>query len=137
MAREWCRARPRARRRDAAPCVAAAARARGWAGAGGRRRPHRSSADRGRRRAGAACRAAKLLGGLLRFVRVTEREVTLVNLNDVVRGALDLVSYRFGVDEITVGGRLDPDLPVVEGDAIKLEQVVVNLLANAIDALRR
>src|SRR6059058_499324 len=67
-----------------------------------------------------ARRAAKLLRGLLRFVR-----------------ALDLVSYRFGVDEITVGGRLDPDLPAVEGDAIKLEQVVVNLLANAIDALRR
>jgi len=84
-----------------------------------------------------ARRAAKLLRGLLRFVRVTEREVTLVNLNDVVRGALDLVSYRFGVDEITVGGRLDPNLPAVEGDAIKLEQVVVNLLANAIDALRR
>ena len=84
-----------------------------------------------------ARRAAKLLRGLLRFVRVTEREVTRVNLNDVVRGALDLVSYRFGVHEITVGGRLDPNLPAVEGDAIKLEQVVVNLLANAIDALRR
>jgi signal transduction histidine kinase/CheY-like chemotaxis protein len=84
-----------------------------------------------------ARRAAKLLRGLLRFVHATEREVTRVNLNDVVRGALDLVSYRFGVDEITVGGRLDPDLPAVEGDAIKLEQVVVNLLANAIDALRR
>ena len=84
-----------------------------------------------------ARRAAKLLRGLLRFVHATEREVTRVNLNDVVRGALDLVSYRFGVDEITVGGHLDPDLPAVEGDAIKLEQVVVNLLANAIDALRR
>src|SRR5438876_3265057 len=84
-----------------------------------------------------ARRAAKLLRGLLRFLRATEREVTRVNLNDVVRGALDLVSYRFGVDEITVAGRLDPDLPAVEGDAIKLEQVVVNLLANAIDALRR
>ena len=84
-----------------------------------------------------ARRAAKLLRGLLRFVRATEREVTRVNLNDVVRGALDLVSYRFGVDEITVAGRLDPDLPAVEGDAIKLEQVLVNLLANAIDALRR
>jgi len=84
-----------------------------------------------------ARRAAKLLRGLLRFVRATDREVTRVNLNDVVRGALDLVSYRFGVDEITVGGRLDPDLPAVEGDAIRLEQVLVNLLANAIDALRR
>jgi signal transduction histidine kinase/ActR/RegA family two-component response regulator len=84
-----------------------------------------------------ARRAGKLLRGLLRFVHATEPEVTRVNLNDVVRGALDLVSYRFGVDEITVGGRLDPRLPHVEGDAIKLEQVVVNLLANAIDALRR
>jgi C4-dicarboxylate-specific signal transduction histidine kinase len=83
-----------------------------------------------------ARRATKLLRGLLRFVRATEREVTSVNLNDVVRGALDLVSYRFGVDEITVGGRLDAGLPPVQGDVIKLEQVVVNLLANAIDALR-
>ena len=80
-------------------------------------------------------RATKLLRGLLRFVRATEREVTSVNLNDVVRGALDLVSYRFGVDEITVGGQLDAHLPAVAGDAIKLEQVVVNLLSNAIDAL--
>src|SRR6266852_4254327 len=83
-----------------------------------------------------ARRASKLLRGLLRFVRATEREVGMVNLNDVVRGALDLVSYRFGVDEITVGGQLDASLPPVQGDAIKLEQVVVNLLSNAIDALR-
>ena len=83
-----------------------------------------------------ARRATKLLRGLLRFVRATEREVTRVNLNDVVRGALDLVSFRFGVDEILVGGRLDPNLPAVDGDAIKLEQVLVNLLSNAIDALR-
>src|SRR4029077_10803675 len=83
-----------------------------------------------------ARRATKLLRGLLRFVRATEREVTRVNLNDVVRGGLDLVSFRFGVDEIAVGGHLDPKVPAVEGDASKLEQVVVNLLSNAIDALR-
>src|SRR5207248_6370520 len=46
------------------------------------------------------------------------------------------VSYRFGVAEIAVGGCLDPNLPPVSGDAVKLEQVVVNLLSNAIDALR-
>src|SRR2546425_5952551 len=83
-----------------------------------------------------ARRATKLLRGLLRFGHATGRGVTNVNLNDVVRGALDLVSYRFGVDEITVGGQLDASLPPVQGDAIKLEQVVVNLLSNAIDALR-
>ena len=82
-----------------------------------------------------ARRATKLLRGLLRFVRVTEREVARVNLNDVVRGALDLLSFRFSVDEIMVGGHLDPQLPPVLGDAIKLEQIVVNLISNAIDAL--
>lgn len=83
-----------------------------------------------------ARRATKLLRGLLRFVRASERDVARVNLNDVVRGALDLVSFRFEVDEITVGGELDPNLPAVVGDAIKLEQIVVNLLSNATDALR-
>lgn len=83
-----------------------------------------------------AQRATKLLRGLLRFVHSTEYRISSVNLNDVVRGALDLVSYRFGVDEITVGGKLDAELPAVAGDAIRLEQVLVNLLSNAIDSLR-
>ena len=83
-----------------------------------------------------ARRASKLLRGLLRFVSAGERAVTRVNLNDVVRGALDLVSYRFGVDEIDVEGTLDAKLPPVEGDPIRLEQVLVNLFSNALDALR-
>ncbi|HUL48961.1 MAG TPA: ATP-binding protein [Gemmatimonadales bacterium] len=83
-----------------------------------------------------AQRATKLLRGLLRFVHSTEPRISSVNLNDVVRGALDLVSYRFGVDEVTVGGKLDPELPVVAGDVIRLEQVLVNLMSNAIDSLR-
>src|SRR5213594_533147 len=83
-----------------------------------------------------AQRAAKLLRGLLRFVRAGEKRSATVNMNDVVRSALDLVSYRFGIDEISIEGRLDPELPTVIGDANRLEQVIVNLLSNALDALR-
>ena len=83
-----------------------------------------------------AQRAAKLLRGLLRFVRAGEKRAATVNLNDVVRSALDLVSYRFTIDEISIEGRLDPLLPSVIGDANRLEQVIVNLLSNALDALR-
>ena len=83
-----------------------------------------------------AQRAAKLLRGLLRFVRAGEKRAAAVNFNDVVRSATDLVSYRFGIDEISIEGRLDPALPTVVGDANRLEQVIVNLLSNAIDALR-
>ena len=83
-----------------------------------------------------ARRASKLLRGLLRFVRAGEKRAAHVNMNDVVRSAIDLVSYRFSVDEISIEGRLDPNLPPVHGDANRLEQVLVNLLSNAIDALR-
>jgi signal transduction histidine kinase len=83
-----------------------------------------------------AQRAAKLLRGLLRFVRAGEKRAASVNMNDVVRSAIDLVSYRFSVDEISIAGKLDPELPAVMGDANRLEQVVINLLSNAIDALR-
>src|SRR3989442_6968214 len=83
-----------------------------------------------------AQRAAKLLRGLLRFVRAGEKRTASVNMNDVVRSAIDLVSYRFTIDEISIGGRLDPELPTVVGDANRLEQVIVNLLSNALDALR-
>src|SRR5688572_17029945 len=83
-----------------------------------------------------AQRAAKLLRGLLRFVRAGEKRAAAVNMNDVVRSAIDLVSYRFSIDEISIGGRLDPSLPTVVGDANRLEQVLVNLLSNALDALR-
>ena len=83
-----------------------------------------------------AQRAAKLLRGLLRFVRAGEKRTGTVNMNDVVRSAIDLVSYRFTIDEISIEGRLDPELPTVIGDANRLEQVVVNLLSNALDALR-
>jgi signal transduction histidine kinase len=83
-----------------------------------------------------AQRAAKLLRGLLRFVRAGEKRTAAVNMNDVVRSAIDLVSYRFLIDEITIEGKLNPELPPVVGDANRLEQVIVNLLSNALDALR-
>jgi signal transduction histidine kinase len=83
-----------------------------------------------------AQRAAKLLRGLLRFVRAGEKRAAAVNMNDVVRSAIDLVSYRFTIDEISIEGRLDPELPTVIGDANRLQQVIVNLLSNALDALR-
>jgi signal transduction histidine kinase/CheY-like chemotaxis protein len=82
-----------------------------------------------------ARRAGKLLSGLLRFVRAREPLRSAVSLNDVVRSAVDLVSYRFGVEEIEFEMRLDDHLPPARGAAVRLEQVIVNLLSNALDSL--
>ena len=55
----------------------------------------------------------------------------------MVREAIDLVSYQFGVAEITLDAQIDADLPRVMGDPARLEQVFVNLLSNAIHAVRQ
>src|SRR5256712_12353130 len=57
-------------------------------------------------------------------------------MNDVVRSAIDLVSYRFSIDEISIEGRLDPELPTIVGDANRLKQVFANLSSTALDAWR-
>jgi two-component system NtrC family sensor kinase len=84
-----------------------------------------------------ARRAGKLLSGLLRFVRSEAPPSTSIDLNAVLRSATDLVSYRFGVEEITLEECLDPALPPALGAAGRLEQVFVNLLSNAADAMDR
>lgn len=83
-------------------------------------------------------RAGKLLSGLLRFARSgTEPRAETASVGKVLREAIDLVSYQFGVAEITLDAGIDPRLPRVYGDPARLEQVFVNLLSNAIHAVRQ
>ena len=84
-----------------------------------------------------ARRAGRLLSGLLRFVRADESGAEVTNLNTVCREAVDLLSYRFGHEEITLEMRLEPDIPNCGGNPAQVEQVLVNLLSNALDALTR
>jgi signal transduction histidine kinase/ActR/RegA family two-component response regulator len=83
-----------------------------------------------------ARRAGKLLSGLLHFVRPGEPEVSDQDIADLVARVVDLLSYQFGVDEIHVENRVGASLPWVRGDAARLEQIFVNLLSNAVDAVR-
>jgi CheY-like chemotaxis protein len=83
-----------------------------------------------------ARRAGRLLSGLLRFVRPAETKVAAVAVNEVIRGALDLVSHQFGAGGVMVDLHLDPVSPQTIADPNRLEQVFVNLLSNALDAMR-
>jgi signal transduction histidine kinase/CheY-like chemotaxis protein len=82
-----------------------------------------------------ARRAAKLLAGLLRFARPSARQPGPADVGQVIDSAIDLVSYRFGVDEVDVAAHFPPDLPWGDADPSRLEQALVNLLSNAIDAV--
>ncbi len=58
-----------------------------------------------------------------------------VELNDVVLQSMSLVRSELRSRSVKVISRLTPDLPTVAGDEIQFQQVVVNLLMNAVDAI--
>ena len=80
-------------------------------------------------------RMERIILHLRRFARRSEYLSETVPLSRVLRGALDLLNAQFLVHQVTVS--IDPDLDgaSVTGDAILVEQVLVNLLSNSCDAI--
>ena len=82
-----------------------------------------------------AKRAAKIVSNLLTFARQHQPERTLADLNRVVLDTLELRRYTLRVRQIEVDLRLDENLPLTWADPFQLQQVVLNLVANAEHAL--
>lgn len=81
----------------------------------------------------AAARATELVDQLLVYAGRGEIVRRLVDLNALVEEAVRLLDRRGETPAIELS--LEPGLPAVSGDASQLRQVVMNLLANARDAL--
>jgi PAS domain S-box-containing protein len=64
-------------------------------------------------------------------------QTSALDINAVVREVLVLSATRLQEHHVTVATELADDLPAVRGDRIELLQVLLNLLANAIDAMER
>jgi PAS domain S-box-containing protein len=73
--------------------------------------------------------------GLLSFARQSSGERVPVDLNQVVEEVLLLAGRQITAAGITVRTRLEPALPALLGDAGTLQQVALNLITNAWDAL--
>jgi two-component system, NtrC family, sensor histidine kinase HydH len=80
-------------------------------------------------------RLERRLRELLQFVRPAERQDALVSLNAVVGEALQMVAGRMTAARVTVRQLLAPDLPSVRGNAMLLEEAVLSLLANSVEAI--
>ena len=84
-----------------------------------------------------AMRCKDIVRGLLLFARNSKVSRRKLPLNYVVQTTLSLLEYRLIRNEgIGLEVDLDPSGPQVGGDFQKLQQVLVNLLGNACDALR-
>ena len=82
-----------------------------------------------------AKRVARITHGLLSFARQSSGERMPVDLNHIVRETLLLAEKQMTKAGIRVTTRLDADLPAIAGDANTLQQVVLNLVTNAWDAV--
>jgi len=80
-------------------------------------------------------RASEIVNGLLNFSRTGGAEFTQVDLNRLLRDTLTLLEHQFKTARIQVETELDPALPCIHGNEGKLQQVVLNLLLNARDAM--
>ncbi len=82
-----------------------------------------------------AQRVATITNSLLSFARQSPQERGLVNLNDVVAAVLVLVERQYDRQGVRLHEELAPSLPPVFGQANALQQVVLNLVTNAAQAM--
>lgn len=82
-------------------------------------------------------RAAKIVNSLLNLARPSDGESTLVDVNVIVNDVLSLLEHQFRNGRIQVRRELTPSGLFVKGVEYKLQQVFLNLLLNARDAMPR
>jgi PAS domain S-box-containing protein len=80
-------------------------------------------------------RAAEIANGLLNFSRTSTTEFRATDLNQVIRDTLSLLEHQFKTAQIVVDMDLAADLPPIHGNPGKLQQVFLNLLLNAKEAM--
>ena len=84
---------------------------------------------------GEADRAARIVRNLLTFARKRQSTRALVDVNDIVRETLELRAYEQRVSNILVTMSLAPTLPRVFADGHQIQQVLLNLVINAEQAM--
>lgn len=80
-------------------------------------------------------RVARISSELRQFARLRTPEVCEVNLDDAIDSAVNMVRHRVSPDTISIDWRRSREPRIVIADRLRLEQVFVNLLSNALDAL--
>ncbi|MFA5114729.1 MAG: ATP-binding protein [Candidatus Omnitrophota bacterium] len=80
-------------------------------------------------------RADKIINTLLDFSKSKRLNLEPENINSILETSLNLVKTRFKSDKIAVVKEMNKDVPDVLADKNKMEQVFINILLNAFQAI--
>jgi len=82
-------------------------------------------------------RCEKLVQELLEFGRPKRAEFAPADIGPIIEKTLDLISSRAAKNSVQTVARVADDLPAIHADARQMQQLLVNLCFNAIDAMPR
>jgi len=80
-------------------------------------------------------RARDLIGSIRAMIKRDARNRLPLDVNDLVREVLALMERELQRNRISVELELDEQLPSVQADQVKLQQVLINLITNGIEAM--
>jgi len=80
-------------------------------------------------------RCSKIVSNLLAFSRKSELQLNDMNINELLDKSILLSQHKLMLQNIQIKTDLDPGIPKVLGDFNQIQQCVINLIFNAIDAM--
>ena len=80
-------------------------------------------------------RASEIVNGLLNFSRTSGSEFLRIDMNQLLHDSAILLEHQFKTAQIRIESDLDPQLAPIQGNQGKLQQVLLNLMLNAKDAM--
>jgi two-component system NtrC family sensor kinase len=82
-------------------------------------------------------RARKVVHNMLGYARRMEPRLEDVDVNRTINQTVDILENYARNNNIDIQTDLSPNLPIIAGDPAQLQQVILNLVNNAIDAIGR
>ena len=80
-------------------------------------------------------RCKKIVKGLLDFARQTEPDKAISDINEVIEKSIDLISHQASMQSIKIEKKIKPKIPRIMIDKGQIQQVFINILLNAIEAM--
>jgi PAS domain S-box-containing protein len=82
-----------------------------------------------------ALRAGRIIHRMKEFVKSHEKKNSITNINTLILNSVEMCNSELGQNNIKPILELEHNLPLIQVDQIQIEQVIINLVRNSVDAL--